>query len=99
MCNMVNIRQNATDGCIFFVHANTPVWYHSYIYSTLPVPSGVVQRAASPHRLKVIDAPPHERNSCPEDGKNPDNAAHRQSRAPEELLPYRIKACVIREDI
>lgn len=65
--------------------------YHSYSYKTLPVSSGVVQRAASPHRLKVIDAPSHERNSSPEDGKNPDYTAHRQRSAPEELLSYRIK--------
>ena len=64
------------------------------IYITLPVPSGVVQRAASPHRLKVIDAPSHERNSSPEDGQNPDDAAHRQSSAPEELLSYRINTRV-----
>lgn len=54
----------------------------------LPVTTGVVQSATSPHRLKVIDAPSHERNSSPEDGKNPDNARHGQSGAPEEFLSW-----------
>lgn len=54
----------------------------------LPVTTGVVQSATSPHRLKVIDAPSHERNSSPEDGKNPDDAGHGQSGAPEELLSW-----------
>lgn len=55
----------------------------------VPVPFGVVQRAARPHRLKVVDAPSHEGNSSPEDGKDPDDGAHRQSSAPEELLSFR----------
>lgn len=59
-----------------------------------PVPSCVVQRAAGPHGLKVIDAPSHERHSSPEDGQNPDDAAHRQSGAPEELLSCGIKTLV-----
>lgn len=54
----------------------------------LPVATGVVQSATSPHRLKVIDAPSHERNGSPEDGKNPDNARHGQSGAPEEFLSW-----------
>lgn len=60
-----------------------------------PVPSCVVQRAAGPHGLKVIDAPSHQRNGSPEDGQNPDDAAHRQSGAPEELLSCRIKTVVM----
>ena len=64
---------------------------HPSISINLPVPSGVVQSAARPHGLKVIDAPSHERNGSPEDGKNPDDAAHRQSSTPEELLSYRLK--------
>lgn len=51
-----------------------------------PVASGVVQRAAGPHGLKVIDAPSHEGDGGPEDGEDPDDAAHGQRGAPEELL-------------
>lgn len=40
--------------------------------ATVPVSSGVVQRAARPHGLKVIDAPSHEWKSGPEDGEDPD---------------------------
>lgn len=58
------------------------------IMTRLPVPTGVVQSATSPHRFKVIDTPSHERNSSPEDGKNPDDAGHGQSGTPEELLSW-----------
>lgn len=58
-----------------------------------PVASGVVQCAAGPHWLKVIDAPTHEGDGGPEDGQDPDDAAHGQRGAPEELLSCGVTSC------
>lgn len=88
-----------TDSCVIFFHVLLFVVFftvtpdkpalllHIYVcVRRLPVPSGVVQCAAGSHRLKVIDAPSHEGNGGPEDGEDPDDAAHGQRGAPEELL-------------
>ena len=81
------------NSCLFSGDISRPERHCGLCLSSLtpPVSSGVVQRAARLHRLKVIDAPSHQRNRGPEDGENPDYSAHRQSRAPEQLLSCRMK--------
>lgn len=81
-CNNCAVKTVSTT-CCFHIYENK-----AYIYDRLPVPTAVVQSATSLHRFKVVDAPSHERNSSPEDGKNPDDAGHGQSGTPEELLSW-----------